>query len=112
MEANNKTLNDLKLQNKNAERIAKEEYEAALALAKDMEQMQVETKIKTGAGGKTFGSVSTKEIAAALKEQYRIDVDKKKMQLVEPIRSLGTHEVPVKLHNKVTATLRVHVSEG
>ena len=71
----------------------------------------VETKIKTGEGGRTFGSVSSKEVAAAAEKQYGKTIDKKKIQLEEPIRSLGTHEVKVKLHPQVTATLRVHVGE-
>ena len=79
-------------------------------MAKKLEDLKVEVKIKTGEGDKTFGSVSTKEIAAAAKKQLDLDVDKKKMQLEEPIRSLGMHEVPIRLHSKVTGILRVHVS--
>ena len=69
-------------------------------------------KLKSGKDGRTFGSVSTKEISIAAKEQTGLDLDKKKMQLTESIKALGTYEVPVKLHPKVTATLRVHVVEG
>ena len=112
VEANGKNLNDLKLQNKHAEKVAQENYESALALAKTIEETKVEVKIKSGEGGRTFGSVSTKEIAAAAKEQTGLDLDKKKMQLSEAIKSLGTYEVPVKLHPKVTAKLSVHVVEG
>ena len=110
VEANNKNLNDLKLQNKHAQKVEEENFEAATALAKKLEDLKVEVKIKTGEGDKTFGSVSTKEIAAAAKKQLDLDVDKKKMQLEEPIRSLGMHEVPIRLHSKVTGILRVHVS--
>ena len=102
--------NDLKLQNKHAQKVEEENFEAATALAKKLEDLKVEVKIKTGEGDKTFGSVSTKEIAAAAKKQLDLDVDKKKMQLEEPIRSLGMHEVPIRLHSKVTGILRVHVS--
>ena len=77
-----------------------------------MEDWKVETTIKTGEGGRTFGSVSTKEIAEAAKKQYGKEIDKKKIVLEDPIRALGTYEVKVKLHPQVTATLRVHVSEG
>ena len=83
----------------------------AKELAKDLEGKVVEVKIKTGEGGKIFGSVSTKEIAAAAKEQIGFALDKKKMQLEEPIRSLGYHDVPIRLHTKVTGTLRVKVTE-
>ena len=88
----------------------KNHIEAAKELAKKLEDLKVEVKIKTGEGGKTFGSVSTKEISAAAKAQLGLDLDKKKMQLEESIKTLGTHEVPIRLHAKVTGILRVHVS--
>ena len=69
-------------------------------------------KIKSGEGGRIFGSVSTKEIAQETKAQTGLDLDKKKMQLPEAIKALGTYEVPVKLHPKVTAKLTVQVVEG
>ena len=101
----------MKLQNKHDEKVAQENYEAALAFEKEIAEWKVETKIKTGEGGRTFGSVSTKEIAEAAKKQYGKEIDKKKIVLEDPIRALGTYEVKVKLHPKVTATLRVHVGE-
>ena len=67
--------------------------------------------IKTGEGGKVFGSVSSKEIAAEVKAQMGLDIDKKKVQLKETIKSLGTHNVPIRLHAKVTAQLKVVVNE-
>ena len=109
VEATSKNLNDLKLQNQHADKVAQENYEKAQALAKEVEQKKVQVKIKTGEGGKIFGSVSTKEIAAAAKEQVGLDLDKKKMQLTESIKALGTYEIPVKLHPKVTAKLTVQV---
>ena len=111
VEANKKNLNDLKLQNQHADKVAQENLEAAQAMAKVIEDWVVETKIKTGEGGRTFGSVSSKEICAAVKAQYKETIDKKKIQMDEPIRSLGAYEVKVKLHPKVTATMRVHVGE-
>ena len=110
LEANSKNLNDLKLQNKHKEKVEEENLESAKELAKRLEDLKVEVKIKTGEGGRTFGSVSTKEISAAVKSQLDLDIDKKKMQLQEPIKSLGTHEVPLRLHPKVTGILRVHVN--
>ena len=113
VEANNKNLNDLKLQNQHKEKVEEEEEEnlqAAKELAKKLEDLKVEVKIKTGEGGRTFGSVSTKEIAAAVKTQLDLEIDKKKMQLSEPIKSLGMHEISLRLHSKVTGILRVHVS--
>ena len=107
VEANNKTLNDLKLQNKHADKVAEENYQAALKLA----DKTVEVKMKAGEGGRTFGSVSTKEISQATHDQLGLELDKKKMQLKEAIKSFGVYEVPVKVHPKVTATLRVKVTE-
>ena len=105
-------LNDLKLQNQHAQKVAQEQLEAAKQLAEDIKDKVVEVKIKAGEGGRTFGSVSTKEISTAVKEQLGLDLDKKKMVMTEPIKSLGTFEVPVKLHSKVTGTLRVKVTEA
>lgn len=112
VEANAKNMNDLKLQNQHADKVAQENYEAALALAKELEDKKVVVKMKGGEGGRTFGSVSTKEIAAAVKSQLGLELDKKKMQLADPIRSFGMTEVPIKLHPKVTGKFTVHVVEA
>ena len=112
IEATPKNMNDLKLQKANEEKIAKEQLEAAKKLAASMEEMPVIVKIKAGEGGKTFGSVSTKEIASAMKEQHGVELDKKKIQLTESIKTFGTVEVPVKLHPQVTAKLIVRVVEA
>ena len=112
VEANSQTLNDLKLRNKRAEKDAAENLAAAQQLAEDLKEKQVEVTIKAGTGGRTFGSVSTKEIAEAVKTQLHLELDKKKMQLTDPIKALGFYDVPVKLHPQVTANLRLHVVEG
>lgn len=112
VEANNKNLNDLKLQKKNEEKIARQLLEEARTLAEEIGKKPVVVSMKAGEGGKVFGSVSSKEIAAAMKAQNSLDIDKKKIQLSEPIRSFGTHEVGIKLHPQVTATLRVKVEES
>ncbi len=112
VEATGKNLNDLKLQNQHAEKVAKENYEKAQELAKVIEQKKVVIKIKTGEGQKLFGSVSTKEIAQATKEQTGLELDKKKMHLDVAIKALGNYEVSVKLHPLVTAKLNVSVVEG
>ena len=111
VEATSKNLNDLKLQNQHAEKVAAENLENAKELARVVEKQKVVMKVKTGEGGKIFGSVSTKEISQAAKEQTGLDLDKKKMQLTDAIKALGTYEVPVKLHAKVTAKLTVQVVE-
>ena len=110
VEATTKNLNDLKLQNQHADKVAAENLEHAKELAEEIGTKKVVVKIKSGEGGRIFGSVS-KEIAQAAKEQAGLDLDKKKMQLGESIKALGTYEIPVKLHPKVTATLRVQVVE-
>ncbi len=111
VEATGKNLNDLKLQNQHADKVAQENLEHAQELAKTIEQQKVILKVKTGEGGRLFGSVSTKEIAQEAKAQTGLELDKKKMQMGEPIKALGTYEIPVKLHPKVTAKLSVQVTE-
>lgn len=114
VEATPANMNDLKLKKANDEKIAREQLEAAKELATQLEEKIVEVKIKAGEGGKTFGSVSAKEISGALKEQYGIDVDKKKLQLPEALKNLGSYEVAVKLHPQVTGkiTVKVTTQEG
>ncbi len=111
VEANAKNMNDLKLQKANADKVAQEQLEAAQELAKVLETKEVVLKMKSGEGGKAFGSVSSKEIAQAAKEQCGLELDKKKIQLPEVIKALGVYEVGVKLHTKVTGKLRVKVIE-
>lgn len=112
LEATGKNLNDLKLQKANEEKIAQEQLEAAKALAEKITAGKVTLQIKVGEGGRTFGSVSSKEVAHTVKEQMGYDIDKKKIQLKEAIKTLGTHIVQVKLHTKVTADLKVVVTEA
>ena len=112
VEANTKNLNDLKLQKANEAKVAAEQLAEATALAAKIDELSVTVSIKAGEGGRTFGSVSTKEIAKAAADQLHLDIDKKKMVLTDPIRSLGTFEVPIKLHKDVTAKLRVKVTEA
>lgn len=111
IEATPKNMNELKLQKANEDKLAKEQMEAARALAAELENKQIVVKIKAGEGGKAFGSVSSKEIAAAYKEQHGIDIDKKKIQLPESLKSFGSHEVGIKLHPQVTGKLIVKVAE-
>ena len=112
LEATPKNLNDLKLKKANEERVAKEIHEEAVAFAEQLSKMEVKLSIKAGEGGKLFGSISSKEIAEEAKKQLNVDIDKKKIQLNSPIKAVGTHTVPIKLHPKVTAQLKVIVSEA
>ncbi len=111
VEANSKNLNDLKLQNANKEKVAAEKLSEAEAFAEDLKSKEVVLKIKAGENGKAFGSVSGKEIVAAFKEKYGIELDKKKFLIEEPIRSFGTFNVDIRLHPQVTGTLKVKVQE-
>lgn len=111
VEANSAHMNDLKLQKANEEKVAQEQLEAAQELAKVLETKEVVVKMKSGEGGRTFGSISSKEIATAAREQCALELDKKKIQLPEAIKSLGVYEVNVKLHTKVTGKLKVKVVE-
>ena len=111
IEANNKNLNDLKLQKANEERLALEKLQEAKILAVKIEEKPVTVSIKAGEGGKTFGSVSTKEISQEVRRQLGFEIDKKKMVLDEPIKTLGTHIIKVKVHKEVTANLTVKVTE-
>ncbi|MBE5889573.1 MAG: 50S ribosomal protein L9 [Lachnospiraceae bacterium] len=109
VEANSKNLNDLKLQNQHADKVAAENLAEAKELAEKLKEITVSLKIRTGEGGKSFGSVSSKEIAEALKKQSGIEIDKKKIKLSESLKNLGTFEVKVKLHPEVTAELSVKI---
>lgn len=111
IEATKQNLNDLKLQKQNNDKLEAERLEEAKKLAKELEQKEVVLAIKTGSDGRAFGSVSTKEIAEAAKEQLGYDLDKKKMHIKDAIKSIGTFHVPVKLHPKVTVELKVVVKE-
>ena len=112
VEATSKNLNDLKLQKANAEKVAAEQLAEAKKLAEEIDKMSVTVSIKAGEGGRAFGSVSTKEIAKAAADQLHLDIDKKKMKLDEPIKTLGNHIITVKLHKDVTAKLTVSVGES
>lgn len=111
IEANNKNRNDLKLQKMNQDKVAKELLDAAKAFAQDMEEEEIVVSMKAGEGGRTFGAISTKEIAQAYQDKYHKEIDKKKIQLTEPIKSFGVFEVGIKLHPNVTGKLKVKVTE-
>ena len=112
VEATSKNLNDLKLKKAHEDKVAAEILAQAKELADKMKDESITLSIKVGEGGKTFGSVSSKEIAEAMKLQLGHNIEKKKIVLKEPIKSLGTHIVDIKLHTKVTAQMSVKVVEG
>ncbi len=110
IEATPKALNDLKLQKANADKKAAEALAAAKALAAKLESVPVKVAVKMGAGGKVFGSVSTKEIAEAIQKEMGLEVDKKKISTDGAIKDAGTYTVNVKLHPEVTAKVKVLVA--
>lgn len=112
VEATGKNMNDLKLQKAHEDKVAQENLDAAKAFAEELKDKQVTVGIKVGEGGRTFGSISAKEIAEAAKAQLGYELDKKKLQLSASIKELGTTMVPIKLHPKVTGELKVVVKEA
>lgn len=112
VEANSKNLNDLKLKKANQEKIAAKQLAEAKELGEKLEKASITLSIKAGDNGKAFGSVSGKEISKAIQDQLNLEIDKKKLVLPEPLKTFGTHEVPVKLHRDVTAKLSVKVTEA
>ncbi|HDE4801297.1 TPA: 50S ribosomal protein L9 [Staphylococcus aureus] len=111
VEATPGNLKQLELQKKRAKQERQQEIEDAKALKETLSNIEVQVSVKTGEGGKLFGSVSTKQIAEALKAQHDIKIDKRKMDLPNGIHSLGYTNVPVKLDKEVEGTIRVHTVE-
>ncbi|RWZ54703.1 50S ribosomal protein L9 [Halobacillus fulvus] len=93
------------------EQLAQEEVEEAKKLKETLGNLEVNLAAKSGDGGRLFGSVTSKQIAEELKKTHNIKIDKRKIELDEPIRTLGYTNVPVKLHNEVTGTIKVHIEE-
>ena len=109
VESTPKTRNDLKLQKQHEEKMAQQRLEEAQVLAEHLAGMSITVGVKVGKDGRVFGSVSSKEIAEACKEQLGLEVDKKKLVLPEPIKEVGKSVIPLKLHSQVTAELQVIV---
>ena len=112
VEATAKHMNDLKLQKAHEDKMAAQRLEEAKLFAAEIAKAEVVLELKVGEGGKLFGAVSSKEIAQAAKEQLNMDLDKKKLVLPNPIKTVGTTSVAVKLHPQVTAELKVIVKEA
>lgn len=112
MEATSKNLNDLKLKKAHEDKVAAEVLADAQALAAQIEKESITLSIKMGENGRTFGSISSKEIAEAIKSQLGHDIDKKKIVMKGAIKAPGTRTVGIKLHTKVTADLTVKIEEA
>ena len=109
VEATSANLNEIKLKKANNEKVAAEDLAAAKEFSEKIKDKKITLKIKSGENGRAFGSVSSKEIAEAAKEQQGFEIDKKKIVISEPIKNLGTYKIPVKLHPQVTGELTVSV---
>lgn len=112
LEATKAAKNEIMLQKKAENKRVQEELEDAKKLAEEIKDKKVTIAVKSGEGGRLFGSVTTKDIEKAAKSQLQLKVDKKKMQLDEPIRALGNYIIPIKIHPKVTAELTITVTEA
>ncbi|HEY9570109.1 50S ribosomal protein L9 [Lysinibacillus sp. BF-4] len=111
VEASTQAMSQLQGQKRLEEKNAAAELAEAQALKEKLEALTIEMTAKSGEGGRLFGSISTKQIADTLQKKHGIKIDKRKMSLSDGIRALGYTNVPVKLHNEVNATLKVHVTE-
>ncbi|MCR8851105.1 50S ribosomal protein L9 [Rossellomorea sp. SC111] len=111
VEATNANIGQLEGQKKKEQQVAQEELEEAKKLKSTLEEITVEMKAKSGEGGRLFGSITSKQIADAMKKAHDIKIDKRKIEMNDAIRALGYTNVPVKLHTDVSATLKVHVTE-
>ena len=110
-EANKQAMNEFEGKKEAAEYHRNMEEEKARNIAKRMEDMTVRLSAKAGAGGKLFGSITSKDVSAALKEQFNLDIDKRKMELKDGIKTCGVAEVPVKLYPGVVGKFKVSVTE-
>ncbi len=111
IEATPGNMANLKNQQKKEQKLEEEALQEAKNLKDEVEKLKVEIKAKSGEGGRLFGSITNKQVADELKKTHNIKVDRRKIEMDQPIRTLGVTKVPVKLHHEVTATLNVHVVE-
>lgn len=109
--ADNKAMSEAKSKEEAKQFKLREEKAAAQALAEQLNKLTVKITATSGADGRLYGSVTSKDIAEKLKEQHKVDVDKRKLVLSENIKAYGTYEVEVKVYPEVTAKLKVTVTE-
>ena len=111
VEANAANLNDLKLQNANMEKLEAAKMQSAREVKEKLDGKTVKVRIKAGKDGRTFGSVTGKEVAKAIMDEAKIEIDKKKI-VMEPIKALGEQHVKLKLHKDINAEIIVKVEEA
>ena len=105
-------INDAKQKQAAAKHKAQVASDEALILASQLKKVELTIPVKVGEGGKVFGAITGKNISEAAKKQYDIDLDKKKVEIKEPIKSLGTYDVVIRVHPSITSVITVHVVEG
>jgi len=105
-------IKQLKQEKAALENKKKKEKELAQEIAEKLSKAKVTLKVKSGDQGKLFGSVTSKDISEALKKQYKVEVDRRKIELSEPIKTLGSYEVDIKLVPEVEAKLTLKIIEG
>jgi len=110
VEANAANLAKLKQQKAYEAKVAAEELAAARALSDSISGKTIRMTVKAGEGGRLFGAIASKELAQEIEKQLGVAVDKKKIVLPDPIKTLGEHPVSVKLHKDVTAAIKVNVT--
>ncbi|WP_017547459.1 50S ribosomal protein L9 [Salinicoccus carnicancri] len=110
-EATPGNLKKLKEEQDRAAAAAEQKLVDAKLLKDEIEQKEVEIETKSGDDGRLFGSISSKQIVEAYEKQHGIKLDKRKIDMPQPLKSLGYHKLEVKLHQEVTAVIRVHVVE-
>lgn len=109
IEATPGNLKALEAQKRKDKQLEQEEKEAAIELKNTLAELTVEMKAKSGDGGRLFGSITSKQIADVLAKEYGHKIDKRKIELEQPIRALGYTVVPIKLHPEVSGSVKVHV---
>ena len=109
VEANNENMSKLKAKQDSNQYKKSQEKEEAQKLAENLKRIMLKLEVKSGENGKIFGSITAKEIADSLKAQYKIDIDKKKIDLKEPIKTIGSFSVSIKLYEGIVGTLKVQV---
>lgn len=109
VEANNENMSKLKAKQDSAKFQKQQEKEEALKIAEKLSKISLKIKVKAGENGKIFGGVSSKEIAQELEKEYKVIVDKKKIDLKETIKTLGVRTVEIKLFEGVVGNLKIHI---
>lgn len=111
IEASAARLQELEQKNQQLEKRRKKEEQMAQSIKEQIEGQTFVVKVKSGESGKLFGAVTSKEIADAIKARYKVDIDKKRIEIKEPIKQLGEYPVRIRLHQKAIADIKVRVEE-